>query len=69
MTILNFRMQYKTTVIKTVWYWGKKRQIDLWNRIKSPEILDPHKYNQLMFSKGAKAVIGADCLLNKWCRI
>lgn len=54
-TLLYFKNYSKVTVSQDSVVLVKIREFDYWNRIGSPKI-DSHKYSQLIFDIGAKAI-------------
>lgn len=53
-TLPDFKLYYRVTVIKTVWHRHTNRHMDQWDRMESPK-LNPDVYVQLTSDKGAES--------------
>lgn len=55
-TLFDFKVYYKTTVIKIMLYWHTDRWIEQQDRTDSLEI-SPHVYGEMIFEQGAKKYV------------
>ena len=56
-TIQDVKLYYKITVLKTVWYWHKNREVNLCNQIWDPDI-SLQTYEHLILTRELKVYSG-----------
>ena len=65
----DFRLYYKATVIKTIWYWQKKKKYKSMEQgRKSRGKINPHTQGHLVYNKGGKKIQWTkDSFFKIWC--
>ena len=66
-TIPDYKLYYRATVVKTVWKWYKNRQVDQGDWNEDPDI-NPHTYEHLIFDNEANVIQWKrENIFKKWC--
>ena len=64
----DFRLYYKATVIKTVWYWHKKQKYRPMEQDRKPRNKPMHIWVLYFFKRRQEYTMrDKDSLFNKWC--
>ena len=62
----DFRLYYKETIIKTVWYWYKDR-LRAMKQDRKPRIKSIHLWSINLQQRWEQNTLEKDSLFNKWC--
>lgn len=63
LVLSDFKIYFVAVATNTVWYWGKDRHIEQWNRKQNP---DPDPYRNWFSYMGVKQFNGERIVFNKW---